>query len=126
MDDALGVRRAQRLGHFLGHADDLVVLDGAVDDAVAQGLAFEQLHHQVGVAVLLADVEDGADIGMVERGRGAGFTQKALAHAGHGELVVQQLDGDFAMQASVPRLVDVAHAAAAQPRLNLVRSEPPA
>ena len=126
MDDALGVRGAERFGDFLGDADDFVGRQAAVEDAVAQGFAFEQLHDEIGIAVLLADVEDGADVGMVEGGGGACFAEETLAHAGHGVVALQQFNGDFAMQACVPGAVHMAHATAAQARLHLVRSEPPA
>ena len=84
MNDALGMRCAQGLRGLFPDADDVVDRQAALRDAVAQGLAFEQLHDQVGIAVLLTDVEDRADIGMVQRGCGPCFAQKTLAHARHG------------------------------------------
>ena len=40
------------------------------------------LHHDEGKAVLRADPIDGAEMGMVEGGRGAGFAAKALERLG--------------------------------------------
>ena len=51
---------------------------------VGERLAFEVLHHQVVDAVLLADVVDGADVGMVQGGGGAGLTLEARAASGSG------------------------------------------
>ncbi len=47
-----------------------------------QRAAGNQLHGDVGDAVVLADLEDGDDIGMVEPRRGARLAQEALARRG--------------------------------------------
>ena len=51
-----------------------------------QGYALEKLHGDEGLAILLADVVDRADIGVVQGGCGLGFALKAgqsLVVAGH-------------------------------------------
>ena len=49
-----------------------------------EGFAFEEFHHDEGLAVtIFADFVDGADVGMVEGSGCAGFAQKAI----EGELV---------------------------------------
>ena len=45
---------------------------------VCERLAFDERHRQVMRLALGADVEDGADVGMVERGSGTGFAVEAL------------------------------------------------
>jgi hypothetical protein len=47
-------------------------------DAVFQGGAIEILHHDVLAVLILADVVNGADIGMIERGRRPCLTPEAL------------------------------------------------
>ena len=67
------------------------------------------------LAVLLADVVNGADIGMVQRRCGLRFAPKSrqgLGIAGH--FVGQKLQRDKAVQARVLGFVDHAHATAAE------------
>ena len=118
--------RAKCLRRFLADADYLLKRQGSALDAVLQGLAFEQLHDEIGIAVLLPDVEDGADVRVVECGSRARLAQKALPHAGHAELIVQQLDGHLTMETGVPGTEDGAHATAAKAAEDLVGPEPPA
>ena len=66
-------------------------------------------------AVLFADVINRADVGVIERGCGLGFaleTGERLRIAGN--FIGQELEGDKAMQPGVFRLVDNAHATAAE------------
>ena len=61
---------------------------------------------------------------MIERRRRAGLLHKARGTVGTGKPPgVQQLDGDFAPQARVARLVHFAHAARSDQREDLVRAE---
>ena len=84
-------------------------------DAVLQRLAFQALHDDEGLALVLADVVDGADVRMVQGGGGAGLALEALERLLiAGELRRQELEGHEAAQARVLGLVDHAHAAAAQ------------
>ena len=63
----------------------------------------------------LADVVDGADIGMVQSGGGFGFAAKTLqCLAVLREVVGKKLESDEAAEASVLGLVDHAHTAAAE------------
>ena len=47
-------------------------------DAVLQGLAFEQLHGEKRVALVLAHFVNGADVGMIDGGGGARFALETL------------------------------------------------
>ena len=80
-----------------------------------EGGAFEKLHHDKGLAVLLADIVNGADVGVVQCGGGLRFTPEASQGLGIvGHLVRQKLQGDKAEQARVLGLVDHAHPTAAE------------
>ena len=66
----------------------------------ARGNPVQKLHGDEGFAVLLADVVDRADIGMIQRGCGLGFELKAGQRVRIvGNLLRQELEGDEAMQA---------------------------
>ncbi len=47
-------------------------------DAVLQRLALQKLHDDEGLAFVLTNLMNGADIGMVERGGGAGLALETL------------------------------------------------
>ena len=78
----------------------------------------------VGVA-LASDVEQRADVRMVERRDGPRLALEAGAHLGVGRQVLgQHLDRDVAPEARVARAVHLAHAAGAERGDDLVGSEP--
>ena len=80
-----------------------------------EGGTVEVLHDDVGAAFLIADVVDGADVGMVESGGGAGFALEAAQSLRvAGDLVGEKFEGDEAVEASVFGFVDHAHAATAE------------
>ena len=81
-----------------------------------QGLALDQLGDQVGAAVLLAELVEGDDAGVVEAGGGL-----RLAHDPLPGLLARldHLDRDVALEAGVPGPVDGAEAAAAELALDL-------
>ncbi len=65
--------------------------------------------------VLLADVVNGADVGVVQGGGGLGFALEAAQGLRiSGDLIGKEFQGDEAMEASVFGLVNHAHAATAQ------------
>src|SRR5439155_22247511 len=64
---------------------------------------------------MLGDLEDGANVGMVQRAGGAGLTLKALERmAVVGERIRQEFQGDVAAQQSIFCLINHAHAPRAQ------------
>ncbi len=76
-------------------------------EPLAQRLPLEQLHGDEVPAFVLVDVVDGADVRVVERGRGArlaaeAFDRQRVAH----ELWRQQLEGHVAAETQVLSLVD--------------------
>jgi hypothetical protein len=110
VDDALGVRRAERRRDGETELDDLRRRERPVAlQAVGEVLAGEQLHHEERVARLrLADVVDRGDVLVVERASGARLTQQARAELGGQR--VHDLDGERAPRALVHRLPALAHA----------------
>ncbi len=75
----------------------------------------QKLHGDEGLAVLLADFVDGADVGMVQSGGGLRFALEARQRLRIlGNIVGQELEGDKAMQPCVFGLVDNTHPAAAE------------
>ena len=85
---------------------------GLPSDQLLQRLAIQKFHDDEGLAVLVVNFVNGADVGMIERGGGARFAAKPLQH--HGSLATfgrQKLDGDKAAEFEVLCLVNHAHAA---------------
>ena len=75
----------------------------------------QKLHGDERLAVLLANVVDGADVGVIQRGCGLGFaleTGEGLRVTGN--FLGQKLEGNKTVQPGVLGLVDHAHTAAAQ------------
>jgi hypothetical protein len=81
-------------------------------EAVAQRLAGDQFHGDVGLALDLADLEDLADVGVVDAGLGAGLAEQAGREIGM--IAADELEGDGAAELRVVGAVDGAHAAVAE------------
>ncbi len=74
--------------------------------------------------MLVADVEQRADVRMRELRDDAGFALEALARVGAGrDLRVEDFDGDDALETRVAGPVDLAHTSTANRRDDLVRAE---
>ena len=91
--------------------------EGVAPRWFAFGPAFEAdaadvLHHDVGLAVVLADLDDGDDVGVDDPGHGLGLAEEAgLGVAGGGG---EELDRHAAVELGVVGGVDDAHAALAE------------
>ena len=84
-------------------------------------LAGDELHDEVGAAVLLAVVEDVGDALVVHERGVAGLGAEALEEPGVAEvLVLQDLDGDLSADDEVGGLPHLAHAADRDPGLQFV------
>ena len=115
MNDALAVRRIQRVGHFGREIEQQFVLHRTPADAMLQRHAVEKLHDHEDAAVFLADVVNGADVGMIQRRSRARLAAKTLQRSRIARHIVRQkLERDKASQARVLGLVDDTHAAAAE------------
>jgi len=104
----------ERIGNLDAQREHCIELHWTVTDDMFQRGAVEVFHDDIRLAVLLADVVDGADIRMVERGGGSGLAAEALERQPvSGYIFGEEFEGDEAVKASVLGLVDDAHAAAA-------------
>ena len=77
MDDAGFVCGIEGVGDFDGEREDGVEIERALGDAMLQRLAIEKFHGDEGLAVLVVNFVDGADVGMVQGGGGFGFALEA-------------------------------------------------
>ena len=86
-----------------------------------QAFAFQLLHHNEGMAVVIFDFVDGADRGMIQQGGGPGFALEALhGLAVAGQVVGEKFYGNVAAQPGVFCLVNHSHPAAAELAQNSV------
>src|SRR5579862_1790594 len=112
MNDAFGVGGVERVGNFDGQRENGLDLHGTPGDAALQRHTVEKLHGDEGMAVLLTDVVNGADVGMIQRGGGLRFALEAGERLGvPREFVGKELEGHEATEAGVLGLVDHAHSA---------------
>ena len=115
MNDAFGMGGIERIGNLDGEPQQRVQFHRTPRDQILQGHALEILHGDKRLAILLANVVDGADVGMVQRGSGLGLALKAAERRGIlGHFIGQKLERDKAMQPRVFRFVNHTHPAAAQ------------
>jgi len=115
MNDALGVGGIEGVGGFESEGDDGFVIEGLAGDLMLQGQAIEKFHGDERLLAVLADFVDGADVGVVESGRGAGFAAEAFEGLRvAGEFFGKKFEGDEAAEFRVFGFVDDSHAAAAE------------
>ncbi len=110
-------RRRQRVGHLRGHAK------GGFDrqrpslrNPCRQRVALNQRHHDVGTVTIVAGLEDGADVRVIEPGRGLGFDQQAPVGVRIQHIGPDPLDGDLAVESRVLGDEHFPHPASAKPR----------
>ena len=115
MDDALAVRVVDGGSDLAGQADHVLRLEAVPAlDARGHRLTVHELHGQERDAVLVADVEEGDDVGVGEGARDPGLVLEALDEG----LVLRtlardvepdRLDGEGALDEGVEGLVHGAH-----------------
>ena len=113
VDNTLRVRGIERVGNLDGQTEQNIGFHGPAGDAMLQRYAVEKLHCEKGMAILLPDFVDGADIRMVERRsrpRLALEPRQGLRVFDH--LIGKELQGDKAVEGYIFRLVNHAHATA--------------
>src|SRR6266478_3420724 len=117
MDDALCMSGVKRVGDLDSELEQAVQFQRLTVNRVLKGLALQQFHGDEVPALVFPDLIDGADVGMIKRGRGPGFTLETVECAGvFLRLWRQELEGDPASEVQVLGFVHYAHAAAAQLR----------
>src|ERR1035438_3275902 len=82
MDDAFGVGGIEGMGNRDGQRQKDLHVERAAANSVLQGQAVEEFHGDEGLAVLFADVVNGADIRMVEGGSGLRLALKTAPRLG--------------------------------------------
>jgi hypothetical protein len=70
--------RLQCISQVDGFVQELRHRQRLAGNILAEGLAFQQLHHQERLVLVLANLMDGADIRMVDSGGGAGFALESF------------------------------------------------
>src|SRR4029078_1139682 len=114
MNDAFGVGSGKGVSYLNRDIEQLVNVHGLAADVLLQALAFQLLHDDEGMAVMVLDFVDGTNAGVVQQGSGAGLAFKPLhGFAVAGEVVGEKLNGNVAPQSGVFSFVDHTHSAAA-------------
>ena len=116
MNDAVGVRGIEGVGDFDGREPEQSSI--SIGRPAMRCFSVTPSRNSMAMKAwpsLLADVVNGADVGMVESGGGLGFALEAAESLRvSGDLVGQELQGDEAAELNVLGLVDDTHAAAAE------------
>ena len=115
VDDAFRLRGIERVGHFDADSENRLQGQGHAADAALEADALQQFHCDEGMPVRFVDVVNGANVGMVERGRGLRLAPETLEHGRvASESLGQELEGDKAAKFGILGAEDHAHAAAAK------------
>ena len=124
MDDALLVRRFERVGDLLRDWQRFVERDRAARDPLRQILALDQFHHEGVQAGRFLDRIDRRDVRMIQRRERLRLAlEPRHAFGVGGERVRQDLDRDLAAERRVRRPVDLPHAALTDQRGDFVDAE---
>ena len=124
MDDAFAVGFVEGVGHLSPVTKRLLERQGPFFQAVGERLAFDVLHHQEVGAVFFSDVVKGTDVRVIQGRHCSSLALESLAEPSVvGEMGGQHFDSHGAVEARVLRLVDLAHAAGANGREDLVVAE---
>ena len=124
VDDSLLVRRGHSARHLRRDLERFAHRNRALLHALAQRLAFEQLHHQERAAVVRADVVNRQNVRVIERADRARFLLESPQMVGVGRKRRRQnFYGHVALQARVARAIHFAHPARANRRNDLVRPQ---
>jgi hypothetical protein len=115
VDDAHGVGRRQRVGQLDGDGQTGIVGKVASRQPLFEGLAFQELQHDEVVAVVLDELQDPADSGVIELGKEPRLTTEAIARSRvHAPLLAQDLDRDPPVQRLVVAQPDLRHSTLAK------------
>jgi hypothetical protein len=115
MNNPFAVSGIEGISNFNGQREDGLDLHWPPGNAMLQSKAVQKLHGDEGLAILLADIVNRANVRMVQGGRGLGLalkTGKRLRVAGN--FLWQKLEGHKTVQPRVLGFVNHAHAAAAK------------
>src|SRR5208337_4105601 len=82
MHDALAVRGVERISDLNRQVEQRIDLKRLGFNAMLEGLPLQKLHHDEGLAFVLADFENGANVRVVERRSRARLALEALERLG--------------------------------------------
>ena len=115
VNDALGVRRLERVRDLDGQLDKHIHLQGVLADALLESLPLQQFHGDEIAAVGLPDLIDGADVRVIQGRGGPGLALEALQRRRvFFQLSGQELQSDVPAEVEVFSFVHHTHAAAAK------------
>src|ERR1700683_4981893 len=110
MDDSLTVGGAECVGNLGAPFEHFVERQRLAGDAMLERGAFHEFHGNKQLAVLLADLVDGADVGMIQRGGCACLSPKTLECLWNlGEAVGKKFERDEPAEGGVLGFVDNTH-----------------
>ena len=115
VDNAFRMGGVEAVGDFDGVDQEALYVHGFSGDEVLERLAIEKFHGDVAPTVMLANFVDSADVGVIERGGGAGFTTEAFEGLRVAiEIFREEFKGDKAAEFGVFGLVHNAHTPTAE------------
>src|SRR5580700_1458819 len=115
MNDAFGMGDIESVRDFYRQIEEKIEFKRATRYAMLQGRAFEKFHHDEGMAVVLGDFVNSADIWVIQSGSSARFSAKTFQSLRiAGDVFGQKFQGDEAAEFGVFSLVHHAHSTAAQ------------
>src|SRR5437879_11436220 len=121
MSDSFSVRGGETVRDLNSNIEQLIDSHALTVNALFQAHAFQQLHDDKGLSIVLADLVNGADVRVVQRSGSAGLPQKSL-HRGFvfDSFFREELEGDIAAEPGVIGTVNNAHPAASKPFPNTI------
>src|SRR5713226_1798339 len=121
MYDAGFVSRRKGVGDLFRYPNQLRQSHASGADQLPQGPADDALHHDKHKPALVANLVDGNDVWMIQRRRRLRFARQTAPGILAGDWERRQyLDGDGAIQAGVPSLINPAHSTGADFRPDFV------
>ena len=115
MSDASCVRGIQRVGNLNAEFQNAIDQQRFAVEDVLKGLALHQLHNDEGLAVVVRNFVNGADVRMIQSGGGAGFAQEAVERwLIFGGVRREKFECDAAIEDGVAGGIHDAHASAAE------------
>ena len=115
MDNAGGMRGIEGVRDIDAKREKQRNFQRTARDSVLERSPIQKFHRDKGVALLLADVMNGADVGVIQRGSRLCFPLEASERLRiASDIVGQKLECDKAVKTSVLSLINHAHSATTQ------------
>ena len=121
MHNSLGMGGRERVGHLHGDVQNVFQRHRLAMDALLQALALQLFHDDEGLPVVVFNVVDGADVGVVQLRSSPGLPRESLQRARVLRQVLgDEFQGDMTPQTEVFRFVNNSHSTDAQLRQHAV------